>query len=69
MERCDFDRSEERILKKSFFTRSKNAPPPSQVQFMPTVRNITAYLAIIHMLIFSQLDREGSLKSEIMCRL
>ncbi len=31
---------------------------------MPMTRNITAYFVRIHMLIFSQLDREGSLKSE-----
>ncbi len=28
------------------FTPFKSAPPPSLVQFMPTARNITAYLAI-----------------------
>ncbi len=32
------------------FTRSKSAPPPSRVQFMPTTHNITAYLARIHVL-------------------
>ncbi len=55
VERCDFDWSEERIFKKSdrHAFRSKSAPPPSQVQFMPTTRNVTAYLARIHMLIFS----------------
>ncbi len=49
------------------FTRSTTAP--SRGQFMPTARNITAYLARIHMLnIFSWLDSEGSLKSERMWR-
>ncbi len=48
------------------FIRSKNAP--SRVQLTPTTRNITAYLARIHMLIFSYFDK-GSLKSEIIWRL
>jgi len=55
-ERCYSDWSEERIFFKSpsvvVFTRSSTAP--SRIQVMPTARNITPYLARIHMInIFS----------------
>ncbi len=50
VEQCDSEWSEERIFWRRGFhsLQERSTTAPSQGQFMPMTRNITVYLAIIH---------------------